>query len=56
MTIDAAHPVPPTLPRSAGPDQIPPHVPKDLVRSIGLTTGAVRTVTGFDLNSQIVDH
>jgi len=40
MTIDAANPVPPTLPRSAGPDQIPPHVPKDLVRSIGLTTGA----------------
>jgi len=23
---------------------------------IALITGAVRTVTGFDLNSQIVDH
>jgi hypothetical protein len=23
---------------------------------VALTTGAVRTVTGFDLNSQIVDH
>jgi cytochrome P450 len=40
MAIDAAHPVPPDLPRCAGPDQIPPHVPKALVRSIGLTTGA----------------
>jgi cytochrome P450 len=40
MAIDAANPVPPTLPRFAGPDQIPPHVPKELVRSTGLTTGA----------------
>ena len=39
MAIDAAHPVPPLLPRNAGPDQIPPHVPKELIRSIGLTTG-----------------
>ena len=40
MTIDPAHPVPPVLPRYVGPSQIPPHVPKELVRSIGLTTGA----------------
>ena len=39
MAIDAAHPVPPPHPRNAGPDQIPPHVPKELIRSIGLTTG-----------------
>jgi hypothetical protein len=39
MAIDPAHPVPPVLPRYAGPDQIPPHVPKDLIRSIGLTVG-----------------
>ena len=39
MAIDAAHPVPPTLPRCAGPDQIPPHVPKELVRTTGLVTG-----------------
>ncbi len=39
MAIDAANPVPPVFPRNAGPDQIPPHVPKDLVRSVGLTTG-----------------
>ena len=39
MAIDAAHPVPPLLLRNAGPDQIPPHVPKELIRSIGLTTG-----------------
>ncbi|MBP6725361.1 MAG: cytochrome P450 [Halioglobus sp.] len=40
MAIDAANPVPPAYPRSAGPDQIPPHVPKELVFSSGLTTGA----------------
>jgi cytochrome P450 len=39
MAIDAANPVPPTLPRCAGPDQVPSHVPKDLIRSTGLTTG-----------------
>lgn len=39
MAIDAANPVPPTFPRHAGPDQIPPHVPQELVRSTGLTTG-----------------
>lgn len=40
MDIDPAHPVPPVLARYTGPDQIPPHVPRELVRSIGLTTGA----------------
>jgi cytochrome P450 len=39
MAIDAAHPVPPNLPRYSGPDQIPPHVPKELVRTTGLTEG-----------------
>jgi cytochrome P450 len=39
MAIDAANPVPPAYPRSAGPDQVPPHVPKELVFSSGLTTG-----------------
>ena len=39
MAIDAANPVPPNLPRQVGLDQIPPHVPKELVRQSGLTTG-----------------
>lgn len=39
MAIDAANPVPPNFPRVAGPDQVPPHVPKELVRSVGLTFG-----------------
>jgi cytochrome P450 len=39
MPIDAANPVPPAYPRVAGHDQIPPHVPKELVRSAGITTG-----------------
>ena len=39
MPIDAANPVPPALPRRAGTDQIPDHVPAELVRSAGLTFG-----------------
>ena len=30
--------------------------PLGRLSSVALATGAVRTVTGFDLNSQIVDH
>jgi cytochrome P450 len=37
MPIDAANPVPPTYPRRMGMDQVPPHVPKDLIRSVGIT-------------------
>ncbi|HEY6130848.1 MAG TPA: cytochrome P450 [Halioglobus sp.] len=39
MAIDAANPVPPSFPRCAGPDQIPPHVPRELIRSSGIPTG-----------------
>jgi cytochrome P450 len=39
MPIDAANPVPPSYPRRAGPDQIPPHVPKELIRTSGIPTG-----------------
>ena len=39
MAIDATKPVPPQYPRMAGPDNIPPHVPKELIRSVGLTFG-----------------
>jgi cytochrome P450 len=39
MAIDAANPVPPDLPRNVGWDQIPAHVPKDLVFSTGITVG-----------------
>lgn len=37
---DPKNPVPFPLPRLAGPDQIPPHVPKELIRSVGLPFGA----------------
>ncbi len=37
MAIDATHPVPPLNPRVAGRDNIPDHVPKELVYSMGLT-------------------
>ncbi len=39
MPIDAANPVPPTFPRHVGMDQVPAHVPKDLIRQSGLTVG-----------------
>ena len=39
MPIDAANPVPPNYPRCVGPDQIPPHVPKELIRCSGIPTG-----------------
>ena len=39
MPIDAANPVPPTFPRHVGMDQVPAHVPKDLIRQSGLTFG-----------------
>jgi cytochrome P450 len=37
MPVDAANPVPPTYPRRVGMDQVPPHVPKELIRSAGIT-------------------
>lgn len=40
MAIDVANPVPPNLPRVVGMDQVPQHVPKELVRETGLSVGA----------------
>lgn len=37
MAIDATKPVPPEYPRIAGKDNIPAHVPEELIRSVGLT-------------------
>ncbi len=37
MPIDAANPVPPTYPRRVGMDQVPDHVPQELIRSAGIT-------------------
>lgn len=53
MALDAAHPVPPNLPRNAGPDQIPPHVPKELVRSIGLTNGPEFLANPYDFMAKL---
>ena len=39
MAIDPANPVPPNFPRIAGPDQVPPHVRPELVRSAQITFG-----------------
>jgi cytochrome P450 len=37
MASDPANPAPPVLTRLAGPDQVPPHVPPELIRSAGIT-------------------
>lgn len=37
MSIDPTHPVPPQFKRLAGMDHVPPHVPKELIRSAGIT-------------------
>src|SRR5687768_11443806 len=39
MRIDPANPVPPVVVRRVGPDQVPDHVPPELVRSAELTFG-----------------
>jgi len=39
MPIDATRPVPPEFPRIAGKDNIPAHVPRELVRSAGISFG-----------------
>ena len=39
MAIDATRPVPPKFPRIAGRDQIPAHVPEDLIRSACIPFG-----------------
>lgn len=39
MAIDPRNPVPPQFTRVAGKDNIPPHVPKELIRSAGITFG-----------------
>ncbi len=48
MVIDAANPVPPLRPRPAGPGQVPPHVPRELVRCTGLPYGPEFLVSPHD--------
>jgi len=53
MAIDPAHPAPPALARFVGPDQIPAHVPRELIRSIGLTTGPEFLANPHDFMAQL---
>ncbi len=39
MTIDPTNPVPPEFPRVAGEDNIPDHVPRELIHSVGIPFG-----------------
>ena len=56
MAIDAANPVPPNFPRAVGHDQIPSHVPKELVREIGLTFGKEFLANPHDYMKKLHDE
>ncbi|HTV98365.1 MAG TPA: cytochrome P450 [Steroidobacteraceae bacterium] len=53
MAIDAAHPLPPTLPRAVGAGQIPAHVPRELIRSAGITTGQEFLAAPYDFMAKM---
>jgi cytochrome P450 len=56
MAIDAANPVPPVFPRAVGPDQVPPHIPKELIRSAGITTGADFLASPHDFMARLHEN
>lgn len=53
MAIDARNPVPPNLPRFAGVDQIPAHVPPELVRQTGLPFGPEFTADPYKFFAEL---
>ncbi len=55
MAIDATNPVPPEFPRIAGEDNIPDHVPGELVRSAGLTFGPEFLAAPHDYMAKLHD-
>ncbi|TCM19562.1 cytochrome P450 [Novosphingobium sp. PhB165] len=55
MPIDAANPVPPTFPRHVGMDQVPDHVPADLIRQVGLTFGPEFLASPHDFMAALHD-
>jgi len=56
MPIDAANPVPPNFQRLAGPDQVPAHVPKELIRTVGLTMGPEFLAAPHDYMKKLHDE
>lgn len=56
MAIDPANPVAPVMARLAGPDQIPDHVPPELVRSAGITFGADFLAAPHDFMAKMHDN
>ncbi|MCY4425584.1 MAG: cytochrome P450, partial [Halieaceae bacterium] len=55
MAIDPTNPVPPKIPRIAGQDNIPAHVPQEFVRSIGLTFGPEFLAAPHDYMAKLHD-
>jgi cytochrome P450 len=56
MPIDAANPVPPDLPRFAGIDQVPAHVPPELVKQTGLPYGPEFTADPYTFFAELHDR
>jgi cytochrome P450 len=56
MAIDAANPVPPDLPRFVGMDQVPAHVPPELVKQTGLPFGPEFTADPYKFFAELHDR
>ncbi len=56
MAIDPTNPVPPQFPRIAGHDNIPDHVPPELVHSVGLTMGPEFLAAPHDFMAKLHDR
>lgn len=56
MAIDPANPVAPVMARLAGPDQIPDHVPPELVHSAGITFGPEFLANPHDFMAKMHDN
>jgi cytochrome P450 len=56
MALDAANPVAPLMSRLAGRDQVPPHVPPDLVHAAGITFGPEFLAAPHDFMAKMHDN
>ena len=53
MAIDPSNPVPPQYVRIAGVDNIPDHVPRELVRTTGITFSADFLASPFEFMADL---
>lgn len=56
MAIDPTNPVPPQFPRIVGRDNVPNHVPEELIHSVGLTFGPEFLAAPHDFMAKLHDR